>query len=172
MTLDQQSETWRMRVELDSAVLRDPAWPAQVRTRAFRADDARSLHRLLEHAYRRGGGSVDRFEAWMPRLTGDDEFDPEVCFLAVSGTELAGAAVCWTSAFVKDLVVHESWRGQGLGEALLRHACASFAARGAAAVELKVEATNANAIRLYQRVGMRVVERIPTVVVAKDQPLH
>ena len=27
-------------------------------------------------------------------------------------------------------------------------------------VELKVEATNANAIRLYERVGMRVVERL------------
>jgi ribosomal protein S18 acetylase RimI-like enzyme len=157
---DQRRETWRMRVELDSAVLRDPIWPAQIRPRAFRSDDARSLHRLLEHGYRRGGGSVERFETWLPRLTRDDEFDRELCFLADAGNGLAGAAVCWTSAFVKDLVVHESWRGQGLGEALLRHVLAGFAARGAPAVELKVEATNSNAIRLYERVGMRVVERL------------
>jgi ribosomal protein S18 acetylase RimI-like enzyme len=36
----------------------------------------------------------------------------------------------------------------------------TFAARGAAAVELKVEATNARAIRLYERTGMWVVERL------------
>ena len=151
-----------MRVELGTAVLQDPTWPAQIRARSVRPDDARSLHRLLEHAYRRGGGSVAPFETWLPRLTGDDEFDPALCFLAGSGSELAGAAVCWTSGFVKDLVVHESWRGQGLGEALLRHVLATFAVRGAPAVELKVEATNSNAVRLYERVGMRVVERLAT----------
>jgi ribosomal protein S18 acetylase RimI-like enzyme len=149
-----------MRVELEGAVLRDPTWPARIRVRSFRPDDAPSLHRLLEHGYRRGGGSVERLESWLPRLTGDDEFDPELCFLADSGSGLAGAAVCWTSAYVKDLVVHESWRGQGLGEALLRHLLGTFAARGASAVELKVEATNTNAIRPYERVGMRVVERL------------
>ncbi|MDX6526249.1 MAG: hypothetical protein QOI43_1760 [Gaiellales bacterium] len=149
-----------MRVELGTAVLQDPTWPAQIRARSFRPDDAHSLHRLLEHAYRRGGGSVAPFETWLPRLTGDDEFDPALCFVAGSGSELAGVAVCSTSGFVKDLVVHESWRGQGLGEALLRHVLATFAARGAPAVELKVEATNSNAVRLYERVGMRVVERL------------
>jgi ribosomal protein S18 acetylase RimI-like enzyme len=151
-----------MRVELGTAVLQEPSWPTQIRARSFRSDDAQSLHRLLEHGYRRGGGSVAPFETWLPRLAGDDEFDPALCFVARSGSELAGAAVCWTSAFVKDLVVHESWRGQGLGEALLRHVLATFAARGAPAVELKVEAMNSNAVRLYERVGMRVVERLAT----------
>ena len=135
-------------------------WPAQINLRAFRAEDAEALHRLLERGYRRGGGSVDQFETWLPGITGDEEFDPDLCFLADSGGELAGAALCWTSAFVKDLVVHEFWRGQGLGEALLRQVFVTFAARGASAVELKVESTNPNAIRLYERVGMRVVERL------------
>jgi ribosomal protein S18 acetylase RimI-like enzyme len=150
-----------MRVELDPGSLRDSIWPAQVSLRSFNVEDAESLHRLLEHGYRRGGGSVERFETWLPEVTGDEEFDPDLCFLVDSGGELAGAALCWTSAFVKDIVVHESWRGQGLGEALLRHVFATFAARGAPAVELKVESTNANAIRLYERVGMRVIERPP-----------
>ena len=123
-------------------------------------DDAESLHRLLEHGYRRGGGNVEPFDAWLPRLTGDEEFDPELCFLADSDGVRVGAALCWTSAFVKDLVVHESWRGRGLGEARLRHVLATFAARGAPGVELKVESMNTNAVRLYERVGMRVIERL------------
>ncbi len=147
-----------MRVELDPSSLRDPVWPAQVSLRSFSAGDAEPLHRLLEHGYRRGGGSVERFETWLPEVTGDEEFDPSLCFLVDSGGELAGAALCWTSAFVKDIVVHESWRGQGLGEALLRHVFAAFAARGALAVELKVESTNSSAVRLYERLGMRVIE--------------
>ena len=97
---------------------------------------------------------------WLPELTGDAEFAAELCFLAEADQVLAGAALCWTSAFVKDLVVDPSWRRRGLGESLLRHVFATFAARASGAVELKVEATNAGAIRLYERVGMRVVERL------------
>jgi len=76
------------------------------------------------------------------------------------GDELAAAAICWTSGFVKDIVVHETWRRHGLGEALLRLVFRTFARRKADHVELKVHADNAPAIRLYERVGMRVVERI------------
>jgi ribosomal protein S18 acetylase RimI-like enzyme len=57
--------------------------------------------------------------------------------------------------------VHETWRRRGVGEALLRHVLATFAARGAPAVELKVHSTNAGALALYERVGFRVVERLP-----------
>src|SRR5436309_16010731 len=104
-TRESEGELWRMRVELDPTSLRDPVWPAHIELRTFSADDAESLHRLLEHGYRRGGGSVGRFETWLPEVTGDEEFDPDLCFLGESGGELAGAASCWTSAFVKDIVV-------------------------------------------------------------------
>jgi ribosomal protein S18 acetylase RimI-like enzyme len=93
-------------------------------------------------------------------MAADEEFDPELWFLAQSGPMLAGAVLCWTSAFVKDVVVHESWRRRGVGEALMRHAFRAFAARGAEAVDLKVQASNAGAAALYERVGMRVVERL------------
>jgi GNAT superfamily N-acetyltransferase len=48
----------------------------------------------------------------------------------------------------------------GVGEALMRHAFRAFAGRGAEAVDLKVQASNAGAAALYERVGMRVVERL------------
>lgn len=153
-------EVLRMRLELSSAGYLEPAWPRGVRLRTFRPEDANSLHSLLEHGYRHGGGSVARFDTWLPQMTTDDEFDPDLWFLADADPTLVGAVLCWTSAFVKDVVVHEGWRRQGIGEALLRHAFSTFATRGARAVELKVQAANDTAVRLYERLGMRVVERL------------
>jgi ribosomal protein S18 acetylase RimI-like enzyme len=149
-----------MRVELDSAALREPSWPNGTRVRTFMPADAPALHALLERGYRNGGGSVEPFGTWLPQMTSDEEFDPELWFLAESDEMLVGAVLCWTSAFVKDVVVHESWRRRGLGEALMRHAFRVLATRGAEAVDLKVEASNAGAVALYERVGMRVVEQI------------
>jgi ribosomal protein S18 acetylase RimI-like enzyme len=146
-----------MRVELVDP-LAPPVWPDGVRVRTYAPDDARPLHELLVHAYRHGGGEVAPFDEWLPAMTGDSEFDPQLWFLAEAGRALAGSALCWTSAFVKDLVVQESWRRCGLGEALLRHAFAELRRRGATRVDLKVEAGNDGARRLYERVGMRVVD--------------
>ena len=152
-------ETLRMRFELRGEVPA-PVWPEGSSVRSFHPSDGARLHALLEHGYRNGGGSVAPFATWLPAITGDSEFDPEVCFLVEVGDELAAAAICWSSAFVKDIVVHETWRRHGLGEALLRLAFRTFQARGADGVELKVQAQNDPAIRLYERVGMRTVERI------------
>jgi ribosomal protein S18 acetylase RimI-like enzyme len=149
-----------MRVELSPARLREPAWPDGVVARSFEPGDAQALHSLLEHGYRRGGGSVAAFRTWLVEMTTDEEFDPLLWFLAESQGVLVAAVLCWTSAFVKDVVVHESWRRRGLAEALLLRAFNAFATRGATTVELKVEAENHNAVRLYERLGMRVVERL------------
>jgi ribosomal protein S18 acetylase RimI-like enzyme len=141
-----------------------PAWPEGIGVRSFRPDDGPAVHALLEHAYRGGGGSVDPFETWLPEMTSDTEFDPQLWFLAeAEGGSLAGAALCWTSAFLKDLVVHESWRGRRLGAALVHHVLGEFRRRGARAVELKVESDNpSGAQRLYERLGFVVVERLGT----------
>lgn len=149
-----------MRLELEPAAPAEPRWPEGVRPRTFTPADAEALHALLVHGYRHGGGSVQPFDIWLPQMTTDEEFEADLWFVAEARDMLAGAVLCWTSAFVKDLVVHEQWRGRGLGEALLRQAFSAFAARGAEAVELKVQADNAPAVALYERVGMRVVERL------------
>ena len=56
--------------------------------------------------------------------------------------------------------MRETWRRHGLGEALLQLAFRTFQERGARSVDLKVQAQNAPAIRLYERVGMRTIERL------------
>jgi ribosomal protein S18 acetylase RimI-like enzyme len=159
---ERRPEVLRMRVELDRAGLLHPFWAQGVRVRNFTLNDANSLHALLVHGYRHGGGSVATCEMWLAQMTTDEEFDSTLWFLADAHGTLVGAVLCWTSAFVKDLVVHESWRRRGLGEALLLHVFETFAMLGAEAVELKVEAANTGAVDLYRRLGMRVVAQLET----------
>jgi len=142
-----------MRRPLDAAI---PALrlPDGISLRTWRASDAPAVHALLVQAYAQGGGRVDDYAAWVRSFTTDLEHDPECCFLAFHGERLAGAALCWSSAFIKDLCVAAPYRRQGLGSALLSHTLQYFAAAGARAVTLKVEADNpSGADRLYERMG-------------------
>lgn len=130
-------------------------WPTGVRLQPLEDTDPTALHRLLVESYRNGFGSVPKFTEWWSALTADAEFDPAVLFVAVDAARQPIAlAQCWSSGYLKDLVVDANWRGQGLGEALLLTVFAAFAARGVPFVDLKVEATNAPAQRLYWRLGM------------------
>ncbi len=146
-----------MRVEL-ADVPEPPIWPAGTHVRAFTEADAARVHALLEQGYEAGGGAVSPFEEWRETMLADAEYDPALWFLA-EADDLVGVCLCWTSGWVKDLVVAPAWRRRGLGEALLRHAFGAFRARGLAAAELKVHADNpSGAYRLYERLGMRIVE--------------
>jgi ribosomal protein S18 acetylase RimI-like enzyme len=156
------SEVLRMQADLRRGTSA-PRWPAGVLAARWQDAAASAVHGLLCSAYRRGGGEVDQDRVkWTNAFTTDPEFDPSACILAWTGRELAGVALCWSSAFVKDLCVSESQRGRGLGEALVRAAMVLFANRGAPVLSLKVHADNpSGAPRLYRRCGFEVVERIP-----------
>jgi ribosomal protein S18 acetylase RimI-like enzyme len=148
----------RLRRDLASAVA-DPVWPDGFSLRTFDAEDAPAVHRLMQIAYANGGGSVAAFDQWWPGVRDDGEFDAGPCFLAIDGRgEIVGAAQCWTSAFIKDLVVHPDARRLGVAEALLLTVFEAFRHRGATHVDLKVQLDNpSGAVRLYRRLGMRDV---------------
>jgi len=147
----------RLRKILDDSLV-TLRWPTGFAMRCFEPADAIALHALLDVAYSNGAGAP--FDAWWPAVLGDAEFDPALCFLVIDARgRLAGAALCWTSAFVKDLVVHPDARGRGIGEALMWVVFAAFRDRGAAHVDLKTDKVeNAAAVRLYQRLGMIPVD--------------
>jgi ribosomal protein S18 acetylase RimI-like enzyme len=136
-----------------------PIWPVGVHLADFTLSDAAEVHALMSLGYADGGGAVGDYSSWWESLSSDGEFDPALCFIArCSSGSLVGVAQCWTSAFVKDLVVHPGWRRIGLGEALLRQVFATFRRRGATAADLKVRVDNpSGAVRLYKRVGMHVI---------------
>ncbi|TGP19197.1 MULTISPECIES: GNAT family N-acetyltransferase [unclassified Mesorhizobium] len=143
----------RLRKLLD-ATLTAPDWPEGFVMRLFEHRDAQALHALLDEAF--DDGAEGAFDEWWEHISGDAEFDPDLCFLVIDGKGLlTGAALCWTSGFVKDLAVHPDSRRRGIGEALMRHVFLSFRYRGAAHVDLKTNTVrNTAAFRLYERLGM------------------
>ncbi|WP_419694353.1 GNAT family N-acetyltransferase [Mesorhizobium muleiense] len=147
----------RLRKILDDT-LAPPRWPEGFVMRGFEAADALALHTLLTTVF--DDGADGPFDEWWPRISSDAQFDPALCFLVIdSKGRLAGAALCWTRAFVKDLAVHPEARGRGIAEALMWHVFTAFHARGAAHVDLKTNTVeNAAAVRLYERLGMFEVD--------------
>lgn len=130
---------------------------------AFAAFDAErhriELHALLQAGYADGFGEVAEFDRWWASLSGDPEFSSDLVFVILGeDRRIVAAAVCWTSAYVKDLVVAAPWRGLGLGAILLSQVFDAFHRLGAPSVDLKVIAGNDRAVRFYQRMGMYLVE--------------
>lgn len=133
-----------------------PHFPEGIRLVPFEDHHALAAHALLAEAYAGGGGVVpSRFVEWWNAVSTDEEFDPELCFVALDadGT-MAAFVLCWTSSFVKDIAVAERHRRKGVGEALLLAAFTALKARGHEQVGLKVEVDNpSGARRLYERLG-------------------
>lgn len=61
-------------------------------------------------------------------------------------------------AVIEDVIVDESARGQGVGEALVRRALEAAQARGASAVTLTSNPRREAANRLYRRMGFKLRE--------------
>ncbi len=149
-----------MRRELAGRI-EPPHWPQGVAVRTLGPRPERSLleaaHAVLGAGFWEGGGGAPEFRRWWKGLRNDPEFDPALVFIAADARGVAGLAHCWTSAFVKDLVVHPRARRCGIGRALVLTAFHALAQRGMSHVDLKVRAENEPAIALYKTVGMRVV---------------
>lgn len=129
-------------------------WPTGVTRVRLVAANARAVHEALQTAYRNGYGSVeDDWLEWWELVVSDTEFSRDLTFVAKADGEVVGLCLCWTSSFVKDLVVVPRWQGRGVGTALLSEAMAALRDRGASEVRLKVVSANAGARRLYERCG-------------------
>ena len=148
-------EYWLMGIEVSGDV-GGPTWPDDVLVRTFRGDDALGLWQLLNVAYAEEATPFPPFDDWRGFMLEDPSFEPENWFLVEADGELVAAALNWSDAYVKDLVVHPAWRRRGLGEALMRHTFRHFGDRGVPRVTLKTDSTNpTQAWRLYERLGMR-----------------
>jgi mycothiol synthase len=164
----------QMRREL-GAPLPAPRWPAGVRLRSFRPgrDERRAWAAHLAAFEDVATHDPLTLEEWVEdRVLRDPAFDPSLTFLAVTDTgDVAGLAVCRAgrdgapeAGFVRDLGVVPAWRGRGVGMALLLTALHRFDARGLTGASLTVDdVTIGAAVRLYERVGMRITHRIDVV---------
>jgi mycothiol synthase len=102
-------------------------------------------------------------DRWAQKQAGSPSYDPTMWLLATEEGEPVGAltaSVAGDRGWVDQLGVLAPWRGRGIAGALLRRSFATFARRGRRRVLLSVDAENpTGATRLYERVGMLVVNR-------------
>ncbi|MDP9839715.1 ribosomal-protein-alanine N-acetyltransferase [Neorhizobium huautlense] len=78
--------------------------------------------------------------------------------------ELKGVIVGWTARdndrdYISDVWVHPDHQGRGVGRALVLHILSVIAAEGHPLARIDTHASNANAIRLYERCGFETVWR-------------
>lgn len=155
---------WHMSIELSQDADAGPA-PTGIAITSLRSqDDLREVHVVLDEAFAdHWDHQPEQFEHWAQDRTQGPDYDPMLWRLAWGDGRLVGALTAIVlnhRGWVNLLGVRADYRGRGIAEALLRHAFAGFAARGTSAVLLAVDAANpAGAMRLYERVGMRVVKR-------------
>lgn len=149
---------WLMRRDL-GPTRDDPGWPAAVRPVEFTAQNAPSVHQLLVLGREHGGGRVADYPAWLDAFETDPECDRALCFVLEDAEGVVAVAQCWTTAFIRNLVVHPRARNQGLGLTLLDQVFKAFRQRGEGHVDLKVMESNLGARRLYERAGMQYIQR-------------
>ena len=65
------------------------------------------------------------------------------------------------AAWLEDMVVHPSRRGQGIGERLLHKAISEARAAGCRRITLLTDATNSSAMRFYGRAGFVRSQMVP-----------
>lgn len=138
---------------------RSVARPQALRDVAFTAANAAAVHRLLVEGRQHGGGRVDDFQTWLDAFRSDPEFDRRLCFVVEDAQGPVAVAQCWTSAFIRNLVVDPRVQRRGVGLALLERVFEAFAERGESHVDLKVMESNLAARQLYERAGMHYVQR-------------
>lgn len=129
----------------------------------------RSFYALFGYPY-----SEERKGAALARLLADAALG-RVLLVESGGTAVGYVVLAWSfslefdgrTAFVDELFVAESARGQGLGSLVLRRAEELCRDAGANALHLETEEENEGADRLYARLGFRSYgRRLRTLLLA------
>jgi mycothiol synthase len=163
--------SYRMGIELTDREF-VPVWPESATVRVADDEaDTRLLHKLAERSFAdHWGFAPSPYEEWLHWHRELGTPDPSLWFVAAVDGDPAGVAICRgiaygdpTCGWVSQLGVVREHRGRGLGTALLTHAFGEFRARGLRRARLSVDAENTTgAVRLYERAGMSVEERVDT----------
>lgn len=154
---------WHMQIDLGAPIESEPA-PGGIEIDGIEPrEDLGAIHAVLEDAFAGEWGDYPGpFDRWAQEETRSPSYDPTLWLLARDGEMPVGVLIASTGedgGSVDWLAVVPSHRERGIGSALLRRSFASLAARGAPRVKLNVDADNPTATRLYERLGMRVVDR-------------
>jgi mycothiol synthase len=154
----------RMTMSLEGVAPEPPQPPAGVTVRPVRAHDEaemRRFHATIEEAFRDTDHQATGYDTWRQRVAGESSVSYDEWFVGEVDGEWAGVLQSSDSSaedgtgWVSDLAVLRAYRRRGVGEALLRRAFATYAAKGRTSAGLGVDLANpTRAARLYRAVGM------------------
>jgi mycothiol synthase len=138
--------------------------------RTFQPGDEHAVYETHQETFKDLWEHVRRpYDEWAHWFLSADAHYPDLWFLAFDRERLVGVGLCAPDqnqprvGWVHILGVLRSWRGRGLGHALLLHAFHEFRRRGFERVVLGVDAESpTGAHRLYEGAGMRVLHRWDT----------
>jgi ribosomal protein S18 acetylase RimI-like enzyme len=125
----------------------------------FESGDEQDVHTLVEETF---GDNADHepqpFEEWKAFMMERETFDPNLWIVARADREIVGVVLCPNypdEGWVRQLSVRRSWRGRGLGTALLRQVFVVFHRRGRKTASLTGDSYNRSGAKaLYERAGM------------------
>ena len=155
--------SYRMRVDLDGTP-EAPEWPDGFTVRTMREGEEQRFYEAQMASFADTWlFTPEPYELWRHWMVEEPSFDQSLWFGAEHGNDLAAIVIARAPEYepglgwVRILGVVPEYRQRGLGQALLKHAFAEFAARGFTAVGLGVDAENpTGAVRVYERAGMHV----------------
>jgi mycothiol synthase len=151
----------RMQMSLDDVSSEPPPLPSGVTVRPVRPDDLPRFHAVIEEAFRDSDHRATDFATWRRQVDAESTVSWDEWFVGEVDGTFAGALQSSDSSaeegegWVKYLAVLRPYRRRGVGEALLRRAFATYAAKGRRTAGLGVDLANpTRAARLYHAVGM------------------
>jgi len=154
---------WHMEIDLDGPIEPGPS-PEGIDITGIDPElDLPTVQAVIEDAMADHWGERRMpFEEWIEDMTDGPGYDPALWMLAKVTGRAVGALTASSGerGWVDYLGVLHTYRGRGIGAALLRRSFALFAERGIRQVLVNVDAENVTgATALYERVGMRVANR-------------
>lgn len=143
--------------------LNEPSWPEGIRVRnAVAGKDDQAIYQVVHAAFELSEDEALTFEQWKEHTIRPEVYDPDLWFLAIAGDEIVGTCLgvkYETEGWIRQFGVIPAWRGMGIATAMLKHAFLVFRDRGYDRVGLGMEAENESALRLYERLGMKVLRQ-------------
>jgi mycothiol synthase len=157
-----------MQMSLDGVSPVAPEPPAGITVRPVRhedEDELRVFHAVIEEAFVDSDHRAMPFDGWReqvakPGTPFDEWFVAEADGRIVGSLQSTDGGGDTDEGWVKHLAVLRTYRKRGVGEALLRRAFATYAAKGRPKAGLGVDLANpTDAASLYFKVGMNALYR-------------
>jgi len=151
---------WIIRIALDEPPP-PPQVPPGITIRAYRAPDAREVHRVIDGAFTEWEGRTpDPYEVWASQILAHPAFGPELSPLALDGDEIVGVVISddypeLGEGWIQQLATRATHRRRGIAQAMLLTAFGWFYEAGRRVAGVSTD-SRTGALGLYEKVGMQV----------------